>query len=781
MLRTNTLRAALLLPAALAASYLTSVGTAKADPLLDAQVQVYSNDESASGTGKQVTTATAQANDLVYAVYTVLFNNPQFDNTRVAQIAQDALTTVSGKTRSDKDKIAGRIVAAAIYGSGATNDPARIRAILDKVGTANTGGKALTATGRANAIASALRVAQQSVVLLPVDNTNTTLNSGAAIAASANSLVVGAAVKFHQGVLKALGNGVGVNNLAPYINGVLDGIGGDKSATAITLASAVGSQPAVAGAVIAGAAADLTNFIPGTADAAVKTLVATAAGNSKLKKSVNGVVAGGFFYLAPTTSRGDAAAALITGNSKLKSLAGQIASGALSGRQDTTTESTSSILGKLITAGAVSVGKYATFAGQAALGNAPVADDIMTDIFARIPAAGALDAKVAQTVASAIIKSIVANSPSDIADVAKAAANVARNGVPVFNDSSRSNLAAALAKGAAKNYAAAGAAVAGVLSTTADPKAAAAGMAVVSIKANSKAAIAISQAVSSVVSSNGGNVQTFATSVAGQVVPANAGAVAAGAALTDPANTGPIVAGVINGNSSAVKKQTLKIASTVASAVDIERVGDVAKAVGPLLGQAGLPKLSSISSLATSLAKAINSKPLSSPNDPLRPDAGWHNRVDELGELAAVLVNAALTTPAGQDAKVLGSIGSAIYKAVSKKLLANAGNNLADLKDVAQDVAGAIFQTISVSSLTPEARAALLSPSGPLSLALQKAAGNNYKALVTAALTEVNTAATNSPGRIVPGSEPIGNGTPSTTGKYEIGNIVDPETPAKNV
>jgi len=478
-------------------------------------------------------------------------------------------------------------------------------------------------------------------------------------------------------------------------------------------------------------------------------------------------------------SRGASGAALITGNSKLKSLAGQIAAGALASRPDTSTETTSSVLTNLITAGGVAVNKLATFAGQAAVGNAPVADEITTDIFNRIPAAGLADRKSAQLVASAVIKSIVANAPSDIAAVGAAAATVARNGVAVFDDSSKGTLAAALAKGAAKNYAAAGASVAGVLSTTANPVNFAVGTATGAIKANSKAATAIATAVSSVVSTSGGNLQTFATQLAGAVVPANAGAVAAGASIIDPANTQAIVSGVINGNSTSVKAQTLKIASTVASAVDIERVGDVAKAVAPLLGQAGLPKLSSLASLATTLAKAINTKPLSSPNDPLTPNAGWHNRVDELGELAAVLVNGVIGTTAGQDAKVLASIGTAIFKGISKKLLADAGNNQADMKDIAQDVAGAIFQTISVSSLSDAAKTALLSATGPLATTLVKAA-KGFGGLVTAALNDVNQN-TGSPGRIVPGSEPIGNGAVSGTGKYEIGNIVDPETPAKNI
>src|SRR4051812_43844674 len=109
MLRTKTLRAALLLPAALAVSFLTSVGSAKADTRLDAQLAAYILDEG----GKPVTAATAQANDLVYAVYTVLFNNPNLSDAEVAATAKAALETTGGKTRKDRSVIVGRIISAA--------------------------------------------------------------------------------------------------------------------------------------------------------------------------------------------------------------------------------------------------------------------------------------------------------------------------------------------------------------------------------------------------------------------------------------------------------------------------------------------------------------------------------------------------------------------------------------------------------------------------------------------------------------------------------------------
>jgi len=788
MLRTKTLQAALLLPAALAVSYIANVGTAKADSALDAQLAEYAADEAVSGAGKATTTQNAQPNDLVYAVYTTVFEN-NFANDRVAQIAADALAVVNGKIRGDRDKVAGRIVAAAIFGAHGEDDPVLIKAVLDKVLPVNNGAKgSLTANGRAAAIAAAIKSSTRSVNLLPSDFTNPALNSGAAIAASANAAVVGNPLAFQKAVVKALGSGTGANNLAPYFNGVLNAIPGDKSANAIALASSANKSPVIAGGAIAGRASQIAGFAPlvGT-DGDVTALAQAAAKTGALKGVINGVVSGAFRFLSPAKLRGDAAATLAA-DPKLKASAGLIASGALQARDDLAGETTDSVIQKVLGASALPTNKYGTFGGQAALGNAPAADEIINSMVARITASSK-DVQNITALASAVLKSIVANDPSDIQDAAAAASNASRNGANVFNDSTRVTLAANLAKAAAKNYTAAGAAVAGVLSTTASLITTAPATSAAAIKANAKAATGIAQQVSALIVANGGtatNLQNYAVSVAAAVATGSGGAVIAGVAITDPTNTGALVTATINGNSK-LRAQTLKIAQTVATNVDIERIGDVAKAVGTLIqpksgGQPGLPKITSIGSLATALTKAINAKPLSSPVDPLRPDAGWHNRVDEIGELAAVLVNSSLAISGGSDPKVLASIGTAIFKGVSNKLLANAGNFQADLKDVANDVAGAIFQAISVasSSLLPtDQRDALLSATGILATTLVKSAGK-FGADVSSALAAVN-GATGNPGRIVTGTEPIGNGTPTATGKYEIGNIVDPETPAKNI
>jgi len=454
MLRTKTLRAALLLPGVLAVSYLSNVGTAKADTDLNNQLSQYATQEALPGaTPKTVTPTTAQANDLVYALYTVLFNDPSLTDAEIVQRVQDALPA----SRKDRNAIAGRIVAAAIYGSNSEGDPSRIRKIVEAVG--NSG---LSSSGKAVAVASALGVASPSNSILASDFRDASSNAGAAIGAASLTLL-GQNFTLQQVVVKALGTGIGASNLPAYFSAVLDGLAGDKDTNARTFAAAAGKYPVVAGSAIAGRAAELTNFGATPNDQAVEAFVKSAATNAKLKGVVNGVVAGGFAFLSDGRSRAAAGVALLS-EAKLKPLAGRVAAGALQSRPLLSTESTAKVLNDIFQASGQTVSKIGTYAAQAALGNSPVADEILNFAFAAVPAGK--DTVTATALASGVLKAIAFNNPSDISDAAAAAANFARNGTPVFNDTTKVTLAAALAKAAGKFYSAAGAAVAGVVTTS---------------------------------------------------------------------------------------------------------------------------------------------------------------------------------------------------------------------------------------------------------------------------------------------------------------------------
>jgi hypothetical protein len=148
---------------------------------------------------------------------------------------------------------------------------------------------------------------------------------------------------------------------------------------------------------------------------------------------------------------------------------------------------------------------------------------------------------------------------------------------------------------------------------------------------------------------------------------------------------------------AALNKAAATIANTNTAAinVDVEAIADIAQKVGTLYQPKGstnknLPQLSTLGTFATSLAKATNTKPL----------VTQHNRADELGELAAVLTTASLNVAGGNTAAALAAIGTNIYKAAWAKLLADAGNNAADLRDIAGVVAGAIAQVIALTPVS---------------------------------------------------------------------------------
>ena len=154
-------------------------------------------------------------------------------------------------------------------------------------------------------------------------------------------------------------------------------------------------------------------------------------------------------------------------------------------------------------------------------------------------------------------------------------------------------MAADLAKGAATNYTAAGAAVAGVvekaisLDTTQGLDVS---ISAAAIKVASKAALSIAQKVSNKQGYSGSSASSFASGLALSSASTNAGAIAAGVALTDTTDAGDIVKAVITANGSqtappelaALNKAAATIANTAAINVDVEAIADIAQKVGSL-------------------------------------------------------------------------------------------------------------------------------------------------------------------------------------------------------
>lgn len=651
-----------------------------------------------------------------------------------------------------------------------------------------------------------------------------------------------------------------VFNVRDYVDSIIDGYeqANIKSTAAFNIAAGVAATvPSAAGAAIAGYVQDFK--AGGATDQQVldylkgATPATSIIGSTKLAAAVSDVVADSLKLLtAPPTDA--QVTALVTGQTiavKGKAASGIIRANPLNATAifNDVLNADNGVAGKgIVTSG------VAAFAGAAAQGNDGAADDIAIAAInsAKLPfvpattgtaaaqlAALKADKTKIQAVAIAVGKSVALVNPNAMADVAEQLVQVTRGtagayyaGTDAVGEGARQNLAADLAKGLTTNYAAAGAAVQGVVRqslakfahpTDGDALNQIGNIVGLAVKAAPKAAvnIALKVAHDSVIQSSYSNSKTSSDLAAAfasnpNVATANAGAVAAGVSLADTAHSGVITAAVINAPAptaalfAARQAAALTIANTVAINVDVEAIGLVAQSVGALLQPAKnvdgttnaskLPKLTTIGTLATSLAKAINTKPL----------VNWDNRVDELNELAAELTKQYLTkagvansgVPDGVDANSataqtaelkalssgLASIGTSIFKAASAKLLADSLNNAADLKDIAEGVSGAIAQVLANSSLPLATRDFLLNK------ATSGQAGYLLKLLETGAKTFAGSA-DNAFAAVALTKSGSNYGTVTgtvlrydgTLGKYEIGanyetgNVNASETPVKNL
>jgi hypothetical protein len=377
------------------------------------------------------------------------------------------------------------------------------------------------------------------------------------------------------------------------------------------------------------------------------------------------------------------------------------------------------------------------------------------------------------------------------------------------NDTLKTSLAQTLALAAPTNGAATGAAVAGVASSfafKAEGSFAALGGAAISKAPKAAVDIARELAALDTISATS-NFKSFAISLALRA-KSSAASIAAGVAITsvggnqaaglggvkgEPGagqSAGDIVVAVADADisSNSLRAKLITIAGSTAAVVDVERIADIGNKVTAVLGKGTkYPKLTSVGALATALGKAINTKPLT----------GTANRVDELSELAAELTRAAIVNLGGSASstdlsKTLGSIGTSLYKSLSAALQQNGGAFPADLRDAAGEIAGAIAQTVSVMGLNSSVISAtnvdaLLSSTGALVTALKKGA-KTFGKDVTDAFAAVLNAETSNPstrlvttGKLKAVSDAASGGSISGMGRYEIGRVVDPETPFQNL
>jgi hypothetical protein len=895
MLRPTSLRALIILPLALAFVLAVPSVRAQAPPptpqqVLNGILRQYAVDEGAStAVILNRNTLTASADDLVAAVYQALFNKALSDQ-EVADFARAALASPDNtKVRADKDKVAARIVEAAIIARGAQGNAALIGLLVPAVATVNStlvASKQLTAAGKEAVIAKTLRattglgtdianlssaLAQSATGTTPNAKLNTftlavlkqltykpqVYDPALATTSQATQATKGTLVQLNNGTPELLvGEPLFNNNGVPptiaavsdYVDRLLDLYTSPaldattKKTTAYTLAEGVATNPAVSGAVFGGLVKDVITAAGPTPnhttlDAAIRDLVREAILRPKLAADIADVVQNGLSLL-DASDKATAAGQIVFQGKITAANKGKFASGAIRSISATETAAnkaaqTAGIITNVLSVSTtanenVTQAGLAAFAGATAVGNGDpvIAAEINKSVIGKLQpkTTPAADLTAVQAIATAVIKAVAPANPDAAHDVALSMFDILRNGVNPYSatatnggNTARAKLASDLAKGASTNYTAAGAAVAGVVqksvqidSVTADLDVT---ISAAALKSASKAALSIAQKVSFYLnySDNAGtSASTFAAKLALAAASTSAGDIAAGVALTDTTHAGDIVKAVITNKinnvdvtvqgvtttaaqRAALNKAALAIAGKAAVAVDVEAIGDIAQKVGTLFQPStgatnvNLPKLSTLGTLATSLGKAINTK----------PQVTNHNRIDELGELAAVLVTASLAVQGGNTPAALAAIGTNIYKAASAKLLANVGNNAADLSDIAGDIAGAIAQTIALApptgpgGLTAAQKTALLGDTGT---------GSLIKLLSTGAKTfasQVNGFANSAfnlvrgteivPGGgvygIVAGNEAIGSNNVVLTGagKFEIGAIVDPETRIKDL
>lgn len=693
---------------------------------------------------------TAKADDLVFAVREILeagtFAGTDPNLSEAAELAKAALGAQGGKARADRNAIAPRIVDAAVQGSHAADNASTVAEILGVVFNVNAGSTktALFLTGQVAATAQALKSAEAP-------------GAGEIIAATVIPLISGGDAKVQSFVISTVkAAGADTLQVESFVHRALDNVSNDE-AFALNVARGVYPVPAAAGAAIGAYAANLPD------DGSITAFARKAIIDPKLAKAIGPIVASTGKRVSDIVAFAQELVSATGLGTKATALnRGAVASGALQvdGAANTDAVIDAVLINKVLTRA-----ELATFAGAAAVGNG--ANRVAAHIAERF--AGADPNLTSQTnIGIAVIKAIALSSPEAAFDVAFDIAEGSLFGT----QAAQQQLAVSIAKGVwSTSPKAAGAAVAGVIDH-------AGGFALeitaAAVRAASKATIGILQEVSLLTDPGVDKVQLAVDLLTKQgvaVSTVNAPSIAAGVALANVKNAADIAVTITNA-SLATQPKAATIGGSVALAVDVERVADIGQQITGLYStQVKLPKLSALGTLATSLAKAINTKPLVSHAD----------RVDELGELAASLVDAVLDKrSATPEVSVLSNIGPSIIKGLSSALLINAGDFAADLKDAAQDIAGSIAQTISVSStLTLEQKQTLLKSGGTIETALKKAA-KNFGGEVVTAFDNVRGASNANIGSLYLDGDPNKNEAVGKKdivvgiAKYEVGWIDDP-------
>jgi hypothetical protein len=633
-----------------------------------------------------------KAADLVYAVALVL-EDPAFSGLTAANVAASALEKNSlGKARSDKDKIAGQIVAQAIASRGLSDEGTLAGNVVVAVYNVNAGSNvALKATGQSAAVAAGLQAVDQS-------DPSEGEALGAAVAAGVSSISASTSGVLLQNVAKTLGKttSASVPALVGFVDALITAGKADLTTIGAAALKVAGSNPAAAGAFYGGFVESdpTTGTEPPATAGELQSFSLGILSNRGLTKARGEILANivGSVVLSDAEKSALANALYDSAGSSGVAL---VAQGLLrAGSADDVNEYLSAFA-----IGASTASSRAKLGGVIAVGNGGDEDKLENIVTAL--QGGILTSKDRATVASSIVNAFGAVTPDGAAVVAEVSA------APFANNDAELQNFGNLALPKIKATAAAGALGASLVEdiiadAAANAKVSAAGtQAALFMAKASKAATDIARESADIAGVSGSSVD-FAEAIAdsNKRFVLNA---AVGVSMADSPQASEITLRAIthdvqaNGTKikgdTAALAQSAKIAGAVASAVDVEQatfIGAKLSNVMSVTPTVAKPiKLSTLTQLATSLGKAIQSK----------PNVTSSNRGDELGELAAVLTRFVIgkygTDARGQaaESKAIVSIGSTLFKTLSKKLL-NQVRTLAADQTVFFDLAGSISRTI---------------------------------------------------------------------------------------
>ncbi len=709
--------------------------------------------------------ATAKQPDLLLALALAL-EDPANSGLTAAEIAEGALEpSASLKTRSDKDKVAGQIIATAISSRNLASNAAQLASVtaaVFNVNGANLNTKLrLTDAGKAIAFAAAIK-------------STGTDSAGNDIGKAVATVYSGDLATLLTNTTKALGTSSAAASgaLQNAVDGLFDQgavVAGNRQAfTRLVAEKIAATNPSAAGSLYGGLVLNNPNS-QYTGDTGLQTLAQDFLSDAKLAKAYGEILA---TTMGAHTNKASLANTLtnLAPAQKLptKSL---IVQGIL--RAGTSTD-----VSGIINAVIGGVADRAGFAGIVSVGNggdATKLDAIVKKI------SDNQDVTAKTKIGAAVIGAIGTPTPSAANTATKAIFDSAGGGFT--DDASRTKFGTDnVAK--VKSFAAAGYMASAIaernIADSANKANDAADIAVALMAKGSKAATDIAQQISALSTITDRAAFAELISDKNKKFVQNA---AVGISITDPTNSETITYRAITHDVTLVGTKLVGdvaalanapvIAGAVASAVDEEKAADIGATLANAMSNngttAGKPiKLSTAATLATALSKAIQNK----------PGVKTTNRMDELGEVTAAIVSGILgkngsdTAGLKKESSLITAVGNAVLKTLSEIPVNETRTALADQSE-ARDIAGSIAQTIFAASntLVPAAQKNTL-------LGVLNGGTHTQGALEKAFLKLAGKKNTTDYNNVIQAFQDVLTG--AGAAKFETGSVNDKETDTKN-